>query len=199
MTELVAIGADLSLTASALAWPDGEAKTHGMDGLTGAGMSLRRKVVHLDTLAAKLYQIATERHEDTDSIGLMMVEMLPTVGTRVNSERCHLWWLFVGLCVRHGITVVEVPPTCLKLYITGMGDANKREVLRAVQALLPQFDIRKHGRRGTPLKTLDDNRADAAVLCAMGMDLLGHPLVEVPAKNRAALDKLILPEGLRVS
>ncbi len=191
------LGGDLSITATGLAWPDGVVKTHGKDGLTGAGMSLFSKAAALDGLASELYYMTTGR-TGINEINLIMVEMLPTTGTRVHSELCYLWWQFVRLCTRHGLVVVEVPPTCLKLYVTGMGDANKREVLRAVQALLPQFDIRKTSKRTRdPLSSLDDNKADAAVLCAMGMDLLGHPLAKVPARNRAALDKLQLPEGLR--
>jgi hypothetical protein len=196
-TPPLVIGGDLSLTATALAWPDAEVKTHGRDGLTGTKLSPGRKAVALSVLARELYFMTTGR-PNASGITLLMVEMLPTTGTRVNSERCYLWHEYVRLCQGlSGIPIIDVPPTSLKLYITGMGDANKREVLAAVAKLLPQFDIRRHGKSGKPLKTLDDNRADAAVLCAMGMDLLGHPLVEVPARNRAALHTLALPEGIQ--
>jgi crossover junction endodeoxyribonuclease RuvC len=185
-------GIDLSLTASGIAWPGGRLVTHGRSGLTGTKMPPTSKAVALDSLAGELHRMTVQ---DTMSgeIRLILIETLPTSRLTVNGERSYVWWAFVRLCAFDGIPVLDVPPATLKLYASGHGDANKREVLAAVQKHLPQFDIRKVNAKGDPLKTLDDNRADAAVLCAIGMDLLGHPLAVMPAAHRKALDKLVVP------
>jgi len=79
-----------------------------------------------------------------------------------------------------------------------MGNANKREVIVGVREWFPQFEIRRTSKTGKILTTDDDNKADAVALVAMGMELLGQPLVELPAKHRKALDALELPPGVRL-
>lgn len=189
------VGVDLSLTATGTAWSNGDTITYGRDNLTSAKVSLDRKSVLLDLLAHEVSNVITRHNTLTRDIVVVGVEMLPTTGTRVQSERCYVWWEVIRLLARAGVPVVDIPPTSIKLYITGNGDANKREMLAAVQRLLPQFDIHKTSKRtGAPLGGLDDNKADAAVITAMLCELLGHPLCVAP--GRRALDKIQLPEGI---
>lgn len=82
-----------------------------------------------------------------------------------------------------GVPYVDVPPSSLKKYATGKGNANKGEMLAAA--------IRRLGYEGA-----DDNEADALWLRAMGLDALGCPVVEMPAVNRSALAKVEWPEGV---
>lgn len=76
--------------------------------------------------------------------------------------------------------VVKVPPASLKRYATGRGNASKAEVLVAA--------VTRLGYMGA-----DHNVADAMWLHAMGRDLLGDPVVEMPAAHRRALDAIDWP------
>lgn len=81
---------------------------------------------------------------------------------------------------RMGRSWVDVPPASLKKYATGKGNANKGEMLAAA--------IRRLDYEGA-----SDNEADALWLRAMGLDHLGAPLVDLPAINRTALEKVQWP------
>lgn len=197
------VGVDTSLTASGIAWPDGTTMTHGRAGLTGHTTTPGARSVQLSDLAQEIYErIVGRTHTDGSARPVLVaVESVPTSGTRVDTERCFLWWRLVEKLTLNGIPVLAVPPTTIKLYISGMGNANKREVIASVKRDLPQWEIRKTGKTGKVLATDDDNKADAAVLVAIGCHLLGHPIAPVgdryPHRERA-LEKLILPPGIRL-
>jgi Holliday junction resolvasome RuvABC endonuclease subunit len=99
-------------------------------------------------------------------------------------ERGFLWYATVCYLVDLGIPVMAVDPGQLKLYATGVGNASKGGVIDAVARRLPMFETKG-----------DDNLADASVLAAIGCDLMGAPLVKMPAAHRRALAKLTLPKG----
>jgi Holliday junction resolvasome RuvABC endonuclease subunit len=82
------------------------------------------------------------------------------------------------------IPYVVIPPSTLKQYATGRGNAGKEEVLAAA--------IRRLGYQGH-----DHNQADALWLRAMAMDHYGHPLCAIPATQRAALHQLVTKKGPR--
>lgn len=192
------LGADLSLTASAFAWPDATTQTHGRAGLTAVSTPLAERAGLLGTLATELDQITRSRRVlwDHRPPVLVAVEGLPTSGTKVNSERCYLWWEFVRLVTGYGTPVLAIPPTTIKLYATGMGNANKREVIAAVKRDLPSWEVCKTSKTGKVLTTDDDDKADAVWIMAIGCHLVGRPLVEVTPWRERALEKLILPEGV---
>lgn len=75
---------------------------------------------------------------------------------------------------RAGLRWIVVPPSSVKKYASGKGNASKAEVLGAA--------IRKLDYAG-----FDDNEADALMLRALVLDALGAPLVKMPAKNREAV------------
>lgn len=192
-------GIDLSITATAFAWPDGETQVTGESGLTSVAIPPDERAYRLKELAGRLDNKTRERRGLWDgwAPALIAIEDLPTSGTRVDAERCYLWLETVRLIGGYGTPVVVVPPTTVKLYAAGLGNANKREVIASVRRDLPQFQIKKTGKRGNILDSDDDNRADAAVLCAIACHLVGVPIVEVTAYRERALEKLILPEGVR--
>jgi crossover junction endodeoxyribonuclease RuvC len=100
-------------------------------------------------------------------------------------DRAGLWWqLYAGLR-NGGFMVGVVPPTLLKRYATGKGNAGKTAVISAVTRWCPEVEI------------ANDNEADALVLRLMGMDQLGAPLVRVPAAHRTALAGCSWPARLR--
>jgi len=196
------VGVDLSLTATGLAWPDHHTDSLGATGLTNPRMSLDERVSGLDALAERLYYAITGRRAIFDHWlpRLVVIENLPTGGTAggvVSTEKGYVWWRVVYLLTGLGIPVLDVSPATGKLYACGMGNANKREVIAGIQEFFPEWEIHKTSKAGKVLTTVDDNKADAVPLMALGCELLGEPLVELPAKHRKALDKLELPPGVR--
>lgn len=191
------VGGDISLTASALAWPDRHTEVVGATGLANPRIYAGERAGLLGALAARLDDAAHSRN--TLYVGrprLVVLEDFPTTG-HFDPERGYLWWRFVEQLAADSVPVLPVPPGTLKLYACGMGNANKREVIAGVQEFFPDWPIMKTGKRGNVLTTVDDNKADAVVLMAIGCALLGEPIAEVPAKHQKALDKLELPPGVR--
>jgi crossover junction endodeoxyribonuclease RuvC len=180
MTPVV-VGVDLSLTATGMAWPDGTLRTHGRQGLTTIQPPESRAAA-LDSLARELRMMATGAGAVPDAIALEGLELHSKTSAGL-SERCYLWWQFANLCrCAPAVPLVVIPPTSVKLYAVGKGQCTKAAVVDAVARRLPQFETAGN-----------DNEADAGVLCAMVMDLLGHPLVTMPAAHRKALSKLVVP------
>lgn len=174
-----AVGLDLSLTASGIASSLGWCLTHGKAGLTSVKMALADRTTSLHALANELLEHIG--HPD-----LVLIEAPALSRSRGGVfERGYLWFEVVHALTARGVPVVDVAPQQLKQFITGKGSATKGEVLVETARRLPQFDTRG-----------DDNMADAAVMAAMGADLLGAPIVKLPSTYRAALAKLRLPEAV---
>lgn len=192
------VGVDLSLTATGIAWPDGTTMTHGRTGLTAFTTAPGDRSHALSTLAGELLdRIQRATIAVMEKPQLVALEGVPTSGTKVDSERCYLWWRLVEKLHLFGIPVLAVPPTSLKLYATSMGNANKREVIQSCKDELPAWQIMKTGKSGKVLTTPDDNKVDAVWLMAIACHLLGHPIVEPTKFRERALEKLILPPGVR--
>jgi len=170
-------GIDLSLTATGLASSLGWCTTVGCDGITA--LPLRERVLALHKLKAELLEAIGDP-------GLVCIETPALSKARGGVfERGWLWFAVVSALTARDIPVIGVGTGQLKKYATGDGQANKGKVMVAVTRRWPQFETGG-----------DDNMADAAVPAAIGADLLGEPLAEMPATHRAALTKLDLPEGL---
>jgi crossover junction endodeoxyribonuclease RuvC len=107
----------------------------------------------------------------------------PSYGStgRGQHERGGLWWLIRYALSRRDLPVAVAAPGQLKKYATGRGGADKDEVLAAAIRRFPNVNI------------TSNDEADAYWLCAMGHDLLGHPLVDMPKVNREALAKVAMP------
>jgi crossover junction endodeoxyribonuclease RuvC len=86
-----------------------------------------------------------------------------------------LWWWFTHWCWRHHIPYVAIPPSCVKKYATGAGNADKDRVLAAVI------------RRYLNVEVTGNDQADSLVLACMAADWYGCPVVPVPEINRMAL------------
>ena len=90
-------------------------------------------------------------------------------------DRSGLWWFVVDNAASSGSRVVEAPPSTVKKYATGKGNAGKMEVMAAVIKRFPQLTVH------------DDNEADALVLACLGARLLGHPVDgELPQAHMSA-------------
>lgn len=87
-------------------------------------------------------------------------------------------------CWRRSIPYAVVPPSNLKLYAAGRGNADKGEVRTAVHE---RYGIDCDG----PARY---DMADAYTLAAMGLHHLGVPLAEVPEKNATGLGGCAWPD-----
>ncbi len=82
---------------------------------------------------------------------------------------------------RRGLPVAEVPPSSVKKYATGKGNATKPDMR---VALLQRAGIDER----------DDNRVDAWWLRSAALDHYGEPVVAMPRIHREALAKMAWPE-----
>lgn len=169
------IGIDPSLTATGIASSLGWCLKVGQSGITTLGLDAR-----LDAIDMLVEQIV----EHVGRPELALIEQ-PAFSRAVGGamERHALWWLLVRALRRREIPVAIVYARGRMRYATGKGAATKSAVVDAVARRLPMFATGG-----------DDNLADAAVLCAMGADRLGVPMVVMPATHRAALDAVEWPE-----
>lgn len=94
-------------------------------------------------------------------------------------DRAGLWWL-VYTWLHDSAPVAVVPPSSLKKYATGRGNATKADMR---VALLQRLDRDER----------DDNAVDAAWLALMGADWLGQPVVGLPRSHTDALAKVAWP------
>ena len=101
-----------------------------------------------------------------------------SIGSRDGSahDRAGLWWWLIRDLSKLAVRVIEIPPSTRAKFITGKGNASKDTVLVAAIKRLP-------------IDVANNNEADAAVLAAIGHDLLGQPICDLPALNRASIDK----------
>ena len=114
---------------------------------------------------------------DAYGVDLVVIEGYSFAGKFNNSLQYEL-----GACIRmklyqEEVPFVEVPPTSLKKFVTGKGNAKKDLMLLNVYKRW-EFD------------TEDDNEADAYGLAQFGRAIKGHD-TGVPAVNLTALEKVI--------
>ncbi|MEU8371194.1 hypothetical protein [Micromonospora tulbaghiae] len=100
---------------------------------------------------------------------------------RGHHERAGLWWLTTQRLWVNKIPLAVVDPTSLKRYATGKGNADKAAMMLAVARRFPWFDG-------------GEDEADALWLAAMAADHLGHPMCDMPAAHRKALDAVQWPD-----
>jgi hypothetical protein len=104
-------------------------------------------------------------------------------GQKGHHERAGLWWLVTHNLWAQSVPVAIAPPAVLKKYATGKGNANKDLVLTDTVRRFADFQG-------------GNDAADALVLCAIGADHMGLPLVAMPKVHRDALAKVAWPAVL---
>lgn len=174
------LGIDVSLTATGLASSLGECAVHGIPKVTT--LALADRIAAVDKLTLRVIDAA---HALMGPPALVVMEY-PSVVRAAGGvvERAALWWQIAHAWTGTRVPVLAVTPGQLKQYATGKGGASKEAVVEAVTRRYPRYET--HG---------DNNACDAIVLAAIGCDLLGHPIVDVPATHRRALAKLVVPMG----
>jgi Holliday junction resolvasome RuvABC endonuclease subunit len=95
-------------------------------------------------------------------------------------DRAGLWWLVVSSLLAEDIPVAVIPPTTLKKYATGKGNATKPDMRMAAYKRL-SVDLR------------DDNQVDALWLAVAALDHLGHAQAVLPKVQRDCLAKVAWP------
>lgn len=160
------IGLDLSLTATGICLPDGTTHTLKTNPKDGD-----RRLLHIG------HAIANALAPGAD---LAVVEDLP-----IHAKSAGITGMVHGVAraclIEAGIPYALVVPATLKKYATGVGNGDKTPM--AIAAL------KRAGR-----EFADDNQCDAFWLRAAGLDYLGHAEIELPAAQRASLDKMKWPQ-----
>lgn len=166
-------GIDISLTATGVAG-DGWTARMGRSGKKGD--SVAQSAERIRYTADRVFE-----HVAGDTV-LAVVEG-PSFGSTgaLAHERGGLYWRIVCGLLGRDIPVAVVAPKTRLVYALGTGDTRgmdtgqiKRCVATAVADWHPGF-------------CGDDNQADAAVLHAMGMAHLGHPVADLPPTHTRAL------------
>jgi Holliday junction resolvasome RuvABC endonuclease subunit len=141
-----------------------------------------RRIAHIgDTVLAYLVPAGAP----ADWPDLVAVEQ-PAYSKNMGSmhDRSGLWWYVVGRLHNLRVPVVEVPPTTLKLYVTGKGNAEKELVVATTIRRFPHIAI-----------DIGNDQADALGLAGMAARHLGEPIEDtLPTRNLQAMDKIRWPE-----
>jgi crossover junction endodeoxyribonuclease RuvC len=173
------LGVDPSLTATGLAiindaiTGNGHAQTATIRSAP-VGPSLTARLARIDDITGDI-----EAHAGAD---LVVIEG-PSLHSRDAGtwERAGLWWHTIRRIHAYGVPVVEVPPTTVKKFATGKGNADKVAVSVAMSRLWPDVDA------------ASDNEWDALALAHIGAQRLG---MDVPSRahHADALGKIQWPE-----
>lgn len=174
MTAPVVIGIDPSLTSTGMS--DGST--------TWLVKSTGKATDDLPARRERLYDLV--RHvamHVREGCDLVVIEA-PAFSSRMGHahDRSGLWWLLVEHLTRQGFAVAEVPPTTLKKYATGKGNADKGSMIEAAVRCFPEVETKGQA-----------DRVDALWLAAMGMDALGFPIATRTVPRRAAVDAVTWP------
>lgn len=154
-----AVGIDLSLTATGIAYSDGRCFEEGLPLVTTR--CIADQVVLLDRLATWIGN--TTLSFEPDGVCIEGLDMARSYGGQI--ERTVVWWKVVEQLVAAGVLVWVAPSPQVKMYATGKGSGDKKAVVDAITRWWPQFDHRD-----------SDNRADAASCCLIAAAMLGEPL-----------------------
>jgi len=162
------MGLDPSLTATGVALPNGETR------IIVPGKCCKRGMPRLRRIRDAVMALVKEH-----DVNLVMIE-----GYSYGSRYSHAHSLGelggvlrLAIFEHPGVEYIDVPPSSLKKYATGKGNANKELVL--VNAI-KRLDYKGH----------DNNEADALWLRALGLEVDGRPMVDLPKTHLEALDKI---------
>lgn len=100
------------------------------------------------------------------------------------AERGGLHYMVRTELWRKQVPFAICPPTTLKKWVVGKGNAAKDEVMIAAVKLFPDVNI------------TNNNEADAMGMYSMAMAYLNSPIADLPFANYAALSKVEWPEGV---
>lgn len=164
----VVVGLDLSLRATGIAHPDGDVEVFRPEADPTSNHGLDRYAEIRDHILAVT---------DVADLELVMIEALAFAAHDNGRKLAMLAGIVRMALFDAGRPVLTVAPGTLKKYATGSGKAAKEAVVDAAQKRL-----RYEG--------FDNNEADALWLRAIGWELVGVPLIDVPLLHQSALADL---------
>lgn len=182
MADPRVIGLDLSLASTGIATPERTFTT---------GCSLPKDapdVLRCERIAAIRDVVMREAWDAHDGPvrPLVVMEGFSFGSPQGATEAGGLGWAVRIALHQAGVPFAVVPPPTLKKYATGSGAAGKDDMkLAALSRLGLEFTGAGSG-----------DRCDATWLWVMGLDALGHPVVDLPAVNRSALEKVAWPQAV---
>ena len=182
------VGLDLSITSTGLAVRDdaGKINTHRIQSTpraTGPLIKTKTGMRASQTYEDKLTRYAIIGHKIGQHIPAHSTVYLegPSYGSTGSSAHdiAGNWWLTLQMLDEKDCRVTVVPPSTLKIYAAGTGNAGKDEVLSAVV------------RRYLDIAITGNDVADAVTLMAIGCRIAGAPLEDsLPATHLRALTAL---------
>ena len=176
-TRLLAL--DLSITATGVVTADGISPDGSMNMLQLSTIATQRKGdLRLSEIKGRVRYLATMVGPVVDWV---ILEDLPPTRAFSTKGLGMVHGAVRTMLIEEGVPYLEVPPSVVKKYATGRGNA-------------PKPDLRMALYQRTGLDLADENQVDAAWLWMLGHDLAGDPVVKMPQVNRSVLDKLTLPK-----
>lgn len=158
--EPIFVGLDLSLTSTGVATiRNGAATVRRITSKPKKDATTEDTSARLDTLVAAI--VSAIPSSDATLVAVEGPSFGSTGGAQ--HERGGLWWLVRHALRAEGLDVVVVPPTVVKKYATGVGNAQKDRVLAAVIRRYPDVDV------------TGNDEADALVLAAIRARNAGYP------------------------
>lgn len=178
MSAPAVVGLDLSITATGVASGDVDNRS------TFTAISMQSGDERLDDLTENIVMACAEfRYLDFGAA--QPADLVVIEGPVLRSQAALILGMLHGAVrvdlIRRKIPYAIVPPATLKKFATGKGNASKAEMAVAL-----------YKRTGMEMGG-DDNQVDAWWLFAAGMQHLGSPVVDLPAAQIAALDKVVWP------
>lgn len=174
------VGIDLSLTATGLAAVTSESmyETTSVKSTGKRGDTLIQRAMRIEKIVDATNHFATRWRAD-----LIVIEG-PSIMSKGGSnwDRAWLWGSVVEVLLSSGVAVV--PPTVLKKWAAGKGNADKAAVAVGIARLWDQFECES------------DNEADALGLASMGSQWLQLGVVAERAHHADCLTKAEWPVGL---
>lgn len=164
------IGLDLSITATGICGIDGECITVGGKATDGD----HRIAWIVEAVADEVSGLGVFAHP------VVVVEGLAIHGKGHAMAAAQIMGALKVALLNLDVPYAEVPPATLKKFATGKGNADKTAMALALY-------------KRTGLEFADDNQVDAWWLRAAGMQWLGAPVVDLPAAQIEALEKVCWP------
>lgn len=170
------LGLDLAAELTGVAGPGGTMVIRAPKA-AGKKRTLADDLARLDHIASQIAWILLRARPDL----AVIEDYAPGIRSAAAHRLAEVGGVVRHTCWRAGVPIALVNPMHLKVYATGSSKATKSEM--ATSALK---------RAGLEFPTEDE--CDAFWLRAMGLDQLGHPVVDLPKAQREALAKVVWPQ-----
>ncbi|HTF53655.1 MAG TPA: crossover junction endodeoxyribonuclease RuvC [Pseudonocardia sp.] len=177
---MIVAGIDPSLTSTGIALINTDTGSVELHTVKSKGLATDPVMTRWE----RLKKISIEVRRIIYGSALVVIEG-PSMASRHGSkhDRSGLWWMIVAHARAIDAAVTEVPPTVRAKYATGKGNANKDDVLLAVDR-----------RYGSLVRIGGNDQADALVFAAMGARSLGYGIEDsLPKVNIAAMQTVVWP------